>query len=190
MNGLSDIIFFNIEYFFYQILLIFRRIGGQDVRIDDRFLEQVQAAYTVVAILLLVALAYFVARIFEMRARRYQLLRERPASERVPDEQNARWQFVMHHANSENPSDWRLAILEADSMLDDFLIKRGYLGDNLGERLKSVRPHEFRYLSSAWEGHKVRNRIAHEGSNFVLDKRATKQTVSWFEEFFRETGVI
>ena len=45
-------------------------------------------------------------------------------------------------------------------MLDDLLIRLGFTGDSLGERLRNVSPRHFPKKNQAWTAHKVRNRIA------------------------------
>ncbi len=109
---------------------------------------------------------------------------------RVAEKQNERWVRVMEHANSNNPSDWRLAIIEADVMLDELLRIKGFFGEGVGERLKSVGPGEIQNLEAAWEAHKVRNRIAHSGEDFQLSERETRHTIALFESVFLEFGVI
>jgi hypothetical protein len=103
---------------------------------------------------------------------------------------NERWERVLHHINSLNPSDWRQAIIEADVMLDELLKASGYHGDTLGERLKSVEPSDFLTIDAAWEAHKVRNRLAHEGSDFLLTDRDAKKTIAQFESVFKEFKII
>src|SRR5690606_1487074 len=70
-----------------------------------------------------------------------------------------RWFDIVQKIDSENPSDWNVAIIEADKILDDLMKKMGYPGDNLGERLKAVERSDFLTLDSAWQAHKVRNSI-------------------------------
>lgn len=106
------------------------------------------------------------------------------------DKESERWQRVLQHANSDNPSDWRLAVIEADIMLDDLLKSLGYHGDGVGEMLKSVDPSDMLTLDNAWEAHKVRNRIAHSGSAFELNERETKRVITLFQSVFNEFGII
>ena len=101
-----------------------------------------------------------------------------------------RWREVVEHANSENPNDWRQAILEADVMLDDAITNRGYTGDGLGEKMKQVERGDINSIDDAWEAHKVRNRIAHEGSSYELTQRETRRTISLYEKVLRELGHI
>jgi hypothetical protein len=105
-------------------------------------------------------------------------------------EKNDKWVRVIEHLNSTNPSDWRLAIIEADVMLDELLTANRYHGDSVGEKLKSVEPGDMKTLDAAWEAHKVRNRIAHSGSDFELTEREAKRVIALFESVFKEYQII
>lgn len=96
---------------------------------------------------------------------------------------------VLTHIASANPNDWKLAIIEADIILDDALKQYGYEGGSLGERLKSISTSQLSTLNEAWEAHKVRNRIAHEGADFVLTKRIAEDTISRYRRVFSELGI-
>ena len=106
------------------------------------------------------------------------------------EQENSRWEKVKEHAYSNNPADWRLAIIEADIMLEEVLRKAGFPGNGVGEMLKSVDKSDMLTLEAAWDAHKVRNRIAHSGGDFNLDERETKRVIGLFESVFKEFGVI
>ena len=121
-----------------------------------------------------------------------QILRD---GERVWDQQyrgeskNSRLEDVLNHSTSENPNDWKLAIIEADIILDDLLKQRGYGGNSLGERLKSISPNQLASLNDAWEAHKIRNRIAHDGADFILTQRLAQETITRYNLVFTELGL-
>ena len=75
-------------------------------------------------------------------------------------------------------------------MLEETLNNAGYVGQTLGEKLKGANPQSFRTVQDAWDAHKVRNDIAHVGSDFILTKRVAQETITKFERVFREFGVI
>ncbi|MEN9920633.1 MAG: hypothetical protein RL538_526 [Candidatus Parcubacteria bacterium] len=102
---------------------------------------------------------------------------------------NSRLDDVLMHIDSENPNDWKLAIIEADIILDDLLQQKGFTGASLGERLKDISPMQLSSLNDAWEAHKVRNRIAHEGADFVLTKRIAEETINRYRRVFGELGM-
>ena len=103
---------------------------------------------------------------------------------------NVRWQNILNHFASANPNDWRAAILDADSMLDELVTSMGYDGDGLGAKLTSIRINDFPTLQSAWEAHKIRNIVAHEGANYNLTERQKEITRRHFETVFRDAGII
>jgi hypothetical protein len=90
---------------------------------------------------------------------------------------------------SDNPNDWKLAIIEADIILDQTLKGRGYAGTSLGERLRSITPSQLSSIDDAWDAHRVRNKIAHEGSDFVITRRIVDETIARYMRVFREFGV-
>lgn len=105
-------------------------------------------------------------------------------------EMNPKWLNVLAHINSDAPADWKLAILEADIMLDAMLEKMGYPGQTVSEKLKLVEKSDFDTLDYAWEAHKIRNSIAHEGSDFVVTKEEAERVVTMFERVFKEFRYI
>ncbi len=101
-----------------------------------------------------------------------------------------RWRRIVLYAQSENPSDWKLAILEADIILDEILDVNGYRGETIGEKLKKVEQGDMDTLNDAWEAHKIRNAIAHEGENFVLTPREARRVIGLYENVFKEYEFI
>lgn len=70
-------------------------------------------------------------------------------------------------------SEWRLAIIEADSLLDHLLKARRFAGNTLGERLK-VASYKHKAIRAAWEPHKVRNAIVHEPNTTLTQNEAER----------------
>jgi len=99
---------------------------------------------------------------------------------------NERWRQVLSYAASDDHELWRLAIIEADVMLDEMMTTMGYTQQTLGEKLRSVEKSDFTTVDKAWEAHKVRNTIAHEGSNYNLTRRELQQTINNYRQVFRE----
>jgi hypothetical protein len=101
-----------------------------------------------------------------------------------------RFADMQAHVSSDNPNDWKLAIIEADIILDEALKRQGYAGTSLGERLRSVSPQALSTLDDAWEAHKIRNEIAHGGVDFVLTQKLARETVTRYERVFAEMGLL
>lgn len=103
---------------------------------------------------------------------------------------NERWRQVLQLLFSTNSNDWKLAVMEADAMLEALLGDLGFTGENFGEKLKMAGEKGFRQLNNAWEAHTTRNRIAHEGSIFELSHHEAKRMIALYEQIFREFGYI
>jgi hypothetical protein len=102
----------------------------------------------------------------------------------------ARWEVIMNHLASTNQGDWRLAVIEADILLDTMLEEKGVPGMTIGERLKVLKTGDMKTLNQAWEAHKIRNAIAHQGADFLLSEREAKRVVSLYREVFQEFDYI
>ena len=128
----------------------------------------------------------------ETKARHYleETLAVSNAEEETLDPVVERWKKVLEHASSENPSDWRIAVIEADIILDDLLSVLNLPGSTIGDKLKAVEPSDFLTLDKAWEAHKARNMIAHQGSNFLINQREIHRIISLYEAVFREFKMI
>ena len=105
-------------------------------------------------------------------------------------QKNGRWERILNYMESDSQTEWRLAILDADVVLDQMLTKSGYHGDSTGEKLKQVERSDFNTIDCAWEAHKVRNSIAHSGSDIILTKRMAKKTVDSYRQVFEEFEYI
>ncbi len=103
---------------------------------------------------------------------------------------NKKWDRVLVHMASNNPSDWKLAILEADIMLEELLDASGYKGETMSDKLKSVEKSDFETIEAAWEAHKIRNTIAHEGSDFTLTRQEADRVINLYRIVFEEFHYI
>lgn len=84
----------------------------------------------------------------------------------------------------------KIAIIEADKLVDNILKKGGIKGSTLGERLRNTEklvPREV--YSNMWEAHKVRNMIVHD-DDFDI-KKVDRDLVIWrMKKFLMSLGVF
>lgn len=192
--------YLNIENLF---LLLFRFITGQgDGSIDSLrmsrelvlFWDGFKVVSTIVSLLLLTGIIYSYIRFSQViktdREKSDSVATAYIKSETAEHRSNERWDRVMLHINSENQNDWRQAIIEADTILDDIVSQSEYPGETLGERMRGIEKSDFRTLDEAWEAHKVRNRIAHDGSQFQLSKREALRIINLYKKVFEEFHYI
>ncbi len=98
-----------------------------------------------------------------------------------------RWAMIEDYMAADHETLWRIGILEADNLLHDTLRVAGYPGEDLGEMLKEA---NFRSIDLAWDAHKLRNRIAHEGMKFTLTQRDARRAFAEYEAVFKELKII
>lgn len=138
---------------------------------------------------------YSIVRIIEIQIEEHEHLKHEIAELHERDVEraggrNERWEHIQDLVNSIHASDWRLAIIEADTVLEGLLEARDFIGKNIGEKLKSITPGDLSSLQAAWDAHLVRNRIAHEGSAYNLSQHEARRTIQLYEVVFRELGFV
>ena len=127
----------------------------------------------------------------ELKLKFHSSKSQMPASGLAAEERvNKRWQKILDYVESENMSDWKVAILEADILLEEMIDKIGYRGESLGEKLKTIERSDFTTVDKAWEAHKIRNAIAHEGADFLITQREARRVIGLFGEVFKEFKYI
>ncbi len=193
--------YFNPDYLFDKGVTFFKSLSN--VTTPTSILPLYNTILIFLAIFFIVIIFYCVIRMFEIRKKEHHYLeqeiaeyahkqkeKERKAQQNEEISKNPRWIKTLNYLFSEHESDWKLAVIEADSMLEDLLAQLGFKGETLGDKLKSTDQIKFRSLTLAWEVHTIRNRIAHEGTSFYLSQKEAKRVIAVYESIFREYGYI
>ncbi len=185
----------NVEYFFR---LLYEWIYGPHAVFNyaalQAFFAHIWLWIIVIGYILsvvgLFVIVYATVKLFELRKREETFYSTLITPPEAAGGINPRWQHIESLAEGASASEWREAIIEADIMLDDALARHGYVGDGVGEKLKAAEPENFETLQDAWEAHKVRNQIAHEGSAFNLSEELAHRTIARYGAVFRELKAI
>ena len=189
----------NFEYFFTKIFEFFQQPPALMISASFGF----YIFLAVISALFLTLMAYCFVRLLEIRKKEHEHLHheileyahhhaeaEKETAKKNNMSDNEKWGNVLQYVFSGNPGDWKLAIIEADSMLDSLMDHLGIKGENLGEKLKNADKDKFRSISIAWEVHIIRNKIAHESGEFELSQHEAKRVIALYEQIFREFGYI
>ena len=99
------------------------------------------------------------------------------------------WENILRYANSTRDSEWKLAIVEADKLVDEVLKERGFPGETMGERLMLMAPNQLASLQDLWDAHKLRNLLVHE-MNYQMKHEQALAATRAFERVLRELGAI
>ena len=101
----------------------------------------------------------------------------------------ARWDEVVMRLRSANESEYKVAIIEADNIIDDLVRNMGYPGDNMGERMNNIPEGQLESLDELKKAHEIRNRIIHE-ENFQVSRGYAKEILKKYETFLEEFEVL
>jgi hypothetical protein len=193
---MNQVPFLNVEYFFSQIYQFFTgntlsRFWNWVVDVFYFIAPHTRWIAIVVSLLCLSGIIYAVLqlrRLGEQVQEKYLAdYHALNAVEQSSDGGNLlRWDKIAAHAESQNPNDWMSAIIEADIILGELLEKEGAVGGGVGEMLKSLTRGNLRTLDNAWEAHRVRNNLAHEGSSVLLNNREVKRVLALYQTVFQE----
>lgn len=100
----------------------------------------------------------------------------------------SKWLAIEQSVQRDNEASCHMAILNADKLVDQALIDRGFKGQTMGERLKSAKtalPHR----DNIWQAHKLRNRIAHE-PDVKVSYDLTRRALAQFKQTLKDLGAI
>ena len=83
---------------------------------------------------------------------------------------------------------WPLAIIQADSLLDEALKKKHFRGKTMGERLVSAQ-RSLTNNDGVWYGHKLRNQLVHEPA-MQLREKDVKHALIGFGQALRDLEAL
>lgn len=196
-GGTGPIRFLNVEYFFR--LLYESRVGGPQVSLNPleafvswfaQFWGTLAGVSFIFSLVALAVLVYSSVRMSQEKQKIHHSIHTLKPEEAETAKDHARWAHIQTLIESPHERDWREAIMESDIMLEDALVERGFLGATVAERLKTITPERLASIEDAWEAHKVRNRIAHEGIAYKIDNHLAYRTIKKYERVFKELGEI
>ena len=110
---------------------------------------------------------------------------------KVPHQKFARkrWDEIMQRFALGSESDFRLAVVEADSLVEEVFKKIGFDGETLGDRIQAISEHELHSISGLKEAHGLRNRLVHT-PGFKVSRSEAELALSRYEDVLEELEVI
>jgi len=99
------------------------------------------------------------------------------------------WRQIQKRLISENQNDWKLAILEADHILNEILKMSGYLGTKLEDKLDLITPAQLSNVDEISNVHKIRNKISGDPS-FAVSQEEAREIIDIYKKSFVELNLI
>ena len=98
----------------------------------------------------------------------------------------ARWKELQRQcAKTET---WALAVIQADSLLDEALKKKHFKGKTMGERLVSAQ-RSLTNNDGVWFGHKLRNQLVHQ-TDVALREKDIKHALVGIGQAMKDLGAL
>lgn len=99
------------------------------------------------------------------------------------------WKRITKRLETTSESEYKLAIIEADNLLNKILARMGYKGEGLENKLKQVTEIVIPNLDSLAKAHKLRNDIIYN-PDYRLTFDQTKKILDIYEETFRNLQIF
>lgn len=181
--------FLNLEYLFNSFIELLKWLGERMLDFAV-WLSGLTWLSIIISIIALGGIIFVLYKIFYLQRKKVVHLVDFLIREEIPEMRVNKWDEIQKKIDSENSSDWKMAIIEADSLVDEIIKGIGYKGEDLGERLKNIEPSDFENLQNVWEAHKIRNKIAHEADAFQITKEEAKETLEKYRKALKELRYI
>ena len=97
------------------------------------------------------------------------------------------WKQILH-ASQQGVLGRKMAVIEADKLLDNVLKSMMIPGETLGERLKMA-AYKYPKIRDIWSAHKLRNQLVHE-SSFELSGREASRAIHDYEKCLKMLNVL
>jgi hypothetical protein len=172
----------------------FDAISSTANQVGDGFLSFLSVVEVIGYILIvgfIAGIIYCIIALSEIKAKSKETF-ENHFIQAQPQQANPRmehWKKVSDAMASNNEQLWRSALIDADTMLEEVVTAMGAIGDTFGEKLKSM-GRQVPWIDAAWEVHRLRNILAHEGGRYPLNQREAYRAYKIYESILYETGYL
>jgi hypothetical protein len=190
---LFDPSYLNLEYIFTKIVEYIKPI--YNIIIDPHTWTVVGFVSAICSVIFISIIIFALVRMREIQLHEKMeinheineaLLRDKEKSRN----ENQKWNYILTLIESPNESDWRMSIMEADTLLEESLKGKELTGNTVAELLEEARSSGYASIQNAWDAHLIRNKIAHEGSDYPLSQTEGRRVIKMFQNFFEELKII
>ncbi len=100
-----------------------------------------------------------------------------------------RWELIIRKFSLGTPESMRLAVIEADALVDLVLKGMEIQGEHLADRLSNLEAEDMESMSRIWRAHRMRNDLVHT-PGFTLAAQDAKMALDDYEAFLKELEVL
>lgn len=100
-----------------------------------------------------------------------------------------RWEGISKRLTTASESEYKLAVIEAESVLEEILIRMGLSGQSFGERIKRIQKAQLPSLDDVLQAHQMRNNVVHD-PDYKLTLQETKKAIDVYERALKELDAL
>ncbi len=100
-----------------------------------------------------------------------------------------RWEKILSRLKDDNPSQYKVAVLEADAFADEILSGIGYKGTTMAEKISGIHDGQLETKDALVEAHQIRNRIVYE-TDFAISLEDAQKCLDTYRKFFDEVELF
>jgi|SRR3989344_361148 len=172
-----------------------------DASLWSMLLAGIKALALVISFFAILGIIIVVARASQLPARKSVLeetaefLNPETEDDTVPQETETqrvareRWVNIQKDLAKSEHKDYKLAIIEADGLVDYVLKAYGYQGETMSDRIRAVRHQDVPSLEHLWDAHKIRNEAVHNPAYVVYPEQGAR-ALNAYEQVLRELEVL
>lgn len=105
------------------------------------------------------------------------------------EKMSQKWKDITNKAVSHIESDRKIAVIEADKLIDELIKRIGFKGKDMGDRLKQINPNQISNINDIWQAHKIRNNLVHD-AYFKLAENDTNYVMRVYENTLKELDIL
>lgn len=98
---------------------------------------------------------------------------------------NKEWEKIKQRLEAGDEANFKIAVIEADKLVDDLLKSMNYPGESMGDRLKLIDESKLKSINELWNAHKIRNNVVHH-AGFKLSYKEAQSIIETYEKVLRE----
>ena len=169
------------------------QIGGLMINIGwwPFVFATIKYLFIIITILLISGIVLILVRVeggFKIRLK--EAVEEAMEAGRLPKTKTQReWEVISSSVESENPEDYKNAVILAEKLFSRVLKAANFSGSNIEERLRKIPDNQLEYKDEIVWSYNLKDKIQSDDT-FVVDHEEAKRAVYNFERVFKEMNVI
>lgn len=100
-----------------------------------------------------------------------------------------KWAKIQQRLETASEAEYKLAVIEVDGMLSDILLRMGFKGETLGDRLGEITNAIIPNLQDLIEAHQVRNNVVRD-PDYRLTLQEAQKTLDIYQVTFTNLDLI